>query len=135
MRTLFGMIGLALVAFGVAVALTRFLEAPPAAPNGTVWIPGGEFTMGTNASIGWKEKPTHRFKVEGFWMDQTEVTNAQFAKFVHETGHVTTAEMPPELEEIMRQSPPGTKPPAKEKLVPGSLVFQQTLGLVKTGQK
>src|SRR5262249_17518626 len=68
--------------------------------------------------------------VDGFWMDTTEVTNAQFAAFVEATGYVTTAEKPPALEEIMRQMPPGTKPPAKEDLVPGSLVFTPTAGPV-----
>ena len=50
-----------------------------------VWIPGGEFTMGDNsAHAHMVEKPAHRVRVDGFWMDQTEVTNAQFAAFVQE---------------------------------------------------
>ena len=61
-----------------------------------VWIPGGEFTMGTDADLGWPdEKPAHRVRVDGFWMDETEVTNAQFRAFVEATGYVTTAEKPP----------------------------------------
>jgi sulfatase modifying factor 1 len=96
-----------------------------------VWIPGGEFTMGTDSELGWPdEKPAHRVYVDGFWMDETEVTNAQFRAFVEATGYVTTAEKPPDLEEILRQSKPGTPPPPKEKLVPGSLVFQPTDGPV-----
>jgi formylglycine-generating enzyme len=101
-------------------------------PAGMVWIPGGEFTMGTDSEMGWRdEKPTHRVAVSGFWMDKTEVTNAQFAEFVEATGYVTTAEKPPNLEEIMKQQPPGTPPPKKENLVPGSLVFYKTAGPVK----
>ena len=97
-----------------------------------VWIPGGEFTMGTDSDLGWPdEKPAHRVRVDGFWMDETEVTNAQFRAFVEATGYVTTAEKPPDVEEILRQSPPGTPPPPKEKLVPGSLVFQLTAEPVK----
>ena len=97
-----------------------------------VWIPGGEFTMGTDSELGRpEEKPAHRVRVDGFWMDQTEVTNAQFRAFVEATGYVTTAEKPPSLEEIMSQSPPGTPPPPKEKLVPGSLVFTPTAGPVR----
>ena len=97
-----------------------------------VWIPGGEFTMGTDSELGWPdEKPAHRVRVDGFWMDETEVTNAQFHAFVEATGYVTTAEKPPDVEEILRQSPPGTAPPPKELLVPGSLVFQPTAGPVK----
>ena len=38
------------------------------------------------------EFPKHTVEVSSFWMDQTEVTNAQFKKFVDETGYITTAE-------------------------------------------
>jgi len=37
-------------------------------------------------------RPVHRVYVDGFWMDATEVTNAQFAVFVKTTGYVTVAE-------------------------------------------
>jgi formylglycine-generating enzyme required for sulfatase activity len=66
--------------------------------------------------------------VAGFWLDRTEVTNAQFRAFVDATGYVTTAENPPALEEIMSQVSPGTPPPAPEQLVPGSLVFTTPAG-------
>ncbi len=83
------------------------------APSGMIWIPGGEFTMGTDAPEARKdERPAHRVKVDGFWIDATPVTNRQFKEFVDATGYVTTAEKPPTLEEIMAQVPPGTKPPA-----------------------
>jgi formylglycine-generating enzyme required for sulfatase activity len=89
-----------------------------------VWIPSGEFTMGSGLEIARAdEKPTHRVRVDGFWMDATEVTNAQFRKFVEATGYVTTAEKAPQLQEIMAQLPPGTPPPPANMLVPGSLVF------------
>jgi formylglycine-generating enzyme required for sulfatase activity len=78
------------------------------------------------------ERPGHRVRVGGFWMDETDVTNAQFRAFVEATGYVTTAEKPPSAEEILKQSPPGTPPPPKEKLVPGSLVFRPTQGPVDT---
>jgi formylglycine-generating enzyme required for sulfatase activity len=61
--------------------------------------------------------------VDGFWIDATEVTNAQFRKFVDATGYVTTAEKKPSLAEIMAQVPPGTPPPPDEVLVAGSMVF------------
>src|SRR5258708_37445934 len=96
-----------------------------------VWIRGGEFTMGTDSDLGWpEEKPVHRVRVEAFWMDETDVTNAQFRKFVEATGYVTTAEKQVDVEEILKQSPPGTPPPPKEKLAPGSLVFTPTAGPV-----
>ena len=89
-----------------------------------VLVPGGEFTMGTDSPESWPdERPAHRVRVASFWMDQHEVTNIQFRAFVEATGYVTTAERPPDLDEILKQSPPGTPPPPKEILVPGSLVF------------
>ncbi len=75
------------------------------------------------------EKPPHRVKVDGFWMDATPVTNRQFKEFVDATGYVTTAEKAPTLEEIMSQVPPGTPPPPPETLVPASLVFKPPKGL------
>jgi formylglycine-generating enzyme required for sulfatase activity len=127
-----------LMALGVAAFAATYLlvkattgDRPPEAPPGMVWVPGGEFTMGTDSDLGWAdEKPAHRVRVDGFWMDETEVTNAQFRKFVEATGYVTTAEKPPDVEEIMRQLPPGTPLPPKEKLVPASVVFQPTSGPV-----
>ncbi|HET6325158.1 MAG TPA: formylglycine-generating enzyme family protein [Planctomycetaceae bacterium] len=104
-------------------------SAKPAtsASSGMVWIPGGEFTMGTDSEIGWaEEKPAHRVRVAPFWIDETDVTNAQFRAFVEATNYVTTAEKPVDVAEILRQSPPGTPPPPPEKLVPGSLVFHPT---------
>ena len=96
-------------------------------PAGMVWIAGGRFQMGTNDPDSWpEERPAHPVQVDGFWMDETEVTNAQFQQFVEATGYVTTAERTPTADEILVQSPPGTPPPAAELLVPGSLVFRPT---------
>lgn len=93
-------------------------------PKGMAWIPGGEFTMGTNEADAYAaEKPAVRLKVEGFWMDTHEVTNAEFAEFVEQTGYVTMAERPIEWEELKKQLPPGTPKPDDSVLVPGSLVF------------
>ena len=65
-------------------------------PEGMVWIPGGEFSMGAqdprglNDAVGMQattdSRPIHRVYVDGFWMDETEVTNEQFAAFVKATG-------------------------------------------------
>src|SRR5262249_5763150 len=124
---------LGLVGFGATYGLVRFAQHPSRnAPPGMRWIPGGEFTMGTDSDPGQRdEKPAHRVRVDGFWMDETDVTNAQFRAFVEATGYVTTAEKPVDAEEILKQSPPGTPPPPPEMLVPGSLVFQPTSGPVK----
>jgi len=109
-------------------------EARPAAdnePQGMVWVPGGEFTMGSDAAKAWRaEHPAHRVRVDGFWMDATEVTNQQFAAFVEATGYVTVAERPVLWEELKKQLPPGTPKPPDEALQPGALVFQETPGPV-----
>lgn len=82
---------------------------------------------GGDTELGWPdEKPAHRVRVAGFWMDETGVTNAQFRVFVEATGYVTTAEKLPSLEEILKQLPPGTPPPSQAQLVKGSLVFTPT---------
>jgi formylglycine-generating enzyme required for sulfatase activity len=117
---------LAGVAFLVTFGLTKFQSSRSAssAPPRMIWISGGEFNMGCDADYANPaEGPAHRVRVDGFWIDETDVTNAQFRAFVEATGYVTTAERAPKLEEIMSQLPPGTKPPKPENLVPGSVVF------------
>jgi formylglycine-generating enzyme required for sulfatase activity len=101
-------------------------EPPPGeAPRGMRWIPGGEFTMGTdNARSMPNERPAHRVRVDGFWMDEHPVTNEQFRKFVQATSYLTTAERKPDWEEIKKQLPPGTPRPDDSRLVAGSLVFE-----------
>ncbi len=103
----------------------------PAAPDvietsteGMAWVPGGEFEMGWDGPEGrFDERPAHPVRVDGFWIDVTEVTNAQFRVFVEATGYVTTAERAPQWEDLKQQLPPGTPKPPDEVLVAGSLVF------------
>ncbi len=127
MRRYLALIGLGLGAFGIAYGAALFFQretVPTEGPPGMRWSPGGEFTMGTDEADAWdNEKPAHRVRVGGFWMDETEVTNGQFRKFVEATKYETTAEKPPDLEELMKQLEPGTPPPRKEDLVPGAMVF------------
>jgi formylglycine-generating enzyme required for sulfatase activity len=119
------------ITFALVTRSNHLAAVPPDGPPGMVWIPGGEFTMGTDSELGWPdEKPAHQVRVDGFWMGETEVTNDQFRAFVEATGYVTTAEKPPDVDEILRQSPPETPSPPREKLVPGSLVFRLTAGPV-----
>jgi sulfatase modifying factor 1 len=95
------------------------------------WIPAGEFTMGTDASHGMvNERPAHRVRVSGFWMDEHPVTNAEFARFVDATGYVTTAEKAPDWEDLKKQLPPGTPKPDASVLVAGSAVFVAPSGPV-----
>ena len=83
------------------------------------WIPSGEFTMGSNASYSMtNERPEHRVRVDGFWIDEHPVTNGQFARFVEATRYVTTAERTPDWEELKKQLPAGTPKPPRDVLVP-----------------
>jgi len=98
---------------------------PGPAPEGMAWISGGEFSMGAQDPLDRQDlvgmqattdsRPVHRVFVDGFWMDKTEVTNEQFARFVTATGYATVAERKPSAEDF-----PGVAP---EDLVPGSVVF------------
>ena len=104
--------------------VTNAANAPESIPAGMVWIPGGEFSMGANDppdkdDVGMRAtvdaRPIHRVYVDGFYMDRTDITNAQFAEFVQATGYVTIAERTPTAEEF-----PGAPP---ENLFAGSVVF------------
>lgn len=83
--------------------------------EGMVWIPAGSFVMGDPDQSFQDTTPLHRVHVDGFWMDRTEVTNTQFARFVAATGYVTVAERKPDPKDF-----PGAK---VDDLVPGSQVF------------
>lgn len=99
-------------------------DAPAEKIPGMVWIPGGIFIMGTDETDAYDhERPAHQVKVDGFWMDETEVTNEQFKLFVDATGYRTVAERKPVWEDLRKQSPPGTPAPPDSLLVPGALVF------------
>ena len=112
------------------VTLAGKLPAPSAlntirpTHKGMVWIKAGTFLMGAdNKQAADDEYPKHKVAVNGFWMDTTVVTNAEFAKFVKATGYVTTAERKPDWNELKKQLPPGTAKPDDSVLVAASLVF------------
>jgi formylglycine-generating enzyme len=88
------------------------------------WIAGGECTMGSSDGQP-DERPPHRVRLSGFFIDVTEVTNAQFRAFVDATGYVTIAERPVDADELMRQAGPGARRPSPEELAPGALVLDQ----------
>lgn len=100
---------------------------PGPVPEGMVFVPGGTFSMGAADPRSLPQggpdamedaRPVHRVFVDGFFMDATEVTNAQFARFVEATGYVTVAERTPQRDEF---------PDApEENLVAGSVVFAPT---------
>jgi formylglycine-generating enzyme required for sulfatase activity len=104
-------------------------EEKPVTKNieGMVWIPGGIFEMGgDNNQARQDEYPKHVVQVDGFYMDITEVTNAQFAKFVTATGYITTAEKDIDWEDLKKQLPPDTPKPEAETLKAASLIFVPT---------
>lgn len=83
---------------------------------GMVSISGGMFKMGSERHQP-EERFTHTVRVDGFWIDRHEVTNAQFMQFVDATGYVTLAE---------RGLDPKANPGMPKELVtPGSMVFAQ----------
>jgi len=93
--------------------------------QGMKWIEKGEFVMGASDKEGSPDEyPQHKVQLSGFWMDETEVTNAQFKKFVEATGYVTTAEKAIDWEEIKKQVPADTPKPPDSMLAASSLVFQ-----------
>lgn len=92
--------------------------------EGMVMIPAGEFMMGASDEEGRPDEyPQHAVRINGFWMDAAEVTNAQFEKFIKATGYITTAEKKPDWEELKKQLPEGTPKPDDSLLVASSLVF------------
>ncbi|MGA9305040.1 MAG: formylglycine-generating enzyme family protein [Candidatus Sulfotelmatobacter sp.] len=107
-----------------APTIPKTVAAPARSSDGMVWISGGEFSMGAldppatdQVAMHAAEdaRPIHRVYVDGFWMDKTDVTNEEFARFVKATGYVTIAERKPAAEDF-----PGAPP---ENLVAGSVVF------------
>lgn len=97
-------------------------------PEGMVWIPGGIISQGAvpqDKMAMEHEKPAHKVAVDGFFMDATEVTNAEFKKFVDETGYATIAEREIDWEEMKKQLPEGTPKPHDSIMQPGSLTFKK----------
>jgi sulfatase modifying factor 1 len=97
---------------GVATTFAKSASSHDA-PADMVWIPGGRFWMGTDHMQD--AQPIHQVEVKGFWIDRTDVTNEEFARFVKATGYVTIAERPLDAKEFPNLAP--------EDLAPGSAVF------------
>ena len=92
--------------------------------TGMVFIPPGVFTMGSDRQEP-EERYTHLVRVDGFWIDQHEVTNGEFARFVAATGYVTAAERAPDP--TLHSDIP------KELLTPGASVFVPPTALQRGG--
>jgi len=119
-------VAMPLATAGFTPTVANQSSAPAPAPAGMVWIPGGEFSMGAadpqgidNNDVGMHatddSRPIHRVRIDGFWMDKTEVTNAQFDAFVQATDYVTLAERTPSAKDFPTAAP--------ENLVAGSVLF------------
>jgi formylglycine-generating enzyme len=105
----------ALVTFADTSPRPNNVSAPTASPRGMGWTPAGEFWMGADDPMFGDARPWHRVYLDGFWIDRTEVTNKQFARFIRTTDYVTVAERTPSAKDF-----PGVPP---ENLVAGSVVF------------
>lgn len=92
----------------------ELMAARMLAPKHMAWIAGGDFSMGSDDFYP-EERPVHRRTVHGMWVDRHPVTNAEFRRFVKDTGHLTTAETAPSAADFPDAS--------DDQLVPGSLVF------------
>ncbi len=101
--------------------MNRQIRATPVA--GMRRIPAGSFMMGSDLHYP-EEAPAHRVQVAAFEIDETVVTNRQFAVFVAETGYVTVAERPLDAAVYPHAAP--------HELLPGSTVFHMTPGPVDT---
>jgi formylglycine-generating enzyme required for sulfatase activity len=137
-----GVVALVVLCAAIGYLAPRYLAKQPAeratrpavvagdgvkGPKDMVWVPAGEFLMGSDHKLAQRnERPTHRVKVNGFWMDRHHVTNAEFRRFVQATGYVTTAERKPEWNTIKVQVAPNTPKPPDSALVAGAMVFVGT---------
>jgi len=110
-----------------AQAPTSPAEAPAQAPQAEqppaqVWVPAGVFTMGNDRGDP-DHRPARPVRMDGYWMDATPVTNAQFKAFVDATGYVTTAEKPIPREVLPAEIRNEVR---DEDLTPRSMVFVGT---------
>jgi formylglycine-generating enzyme required for sulfatase activity len=118
-------------ALAVASALAAWLALPePDVPAGMRAVPGGAFTMGSDDPQAWpEERPAHTVRIAPFLLDETEVTNASFARFVAATGHVTLAERRPDLSALLAGLPESARRQVPAALFePGGMVFSPQPG-------
>lgn len=110
-----------------AAEVSPIREPANTSTKGMVKIPGGTLDMGgDNEQADPNEFPKHKVMISEFWMDETEVTNAQFKAFINATDYITVAERSIDWEELKKELPPGTPKPPDSTLQPGALVFRST---------
>lgn len=99
--------------------------------TGMVLIEAGSFVMGSDESYAeTHEMPSIEVQIKSFYIDRTEVTNADFSRFVEKTGYLTVAERPIDWERLKKELPADVPKPPDSLLVPGSLVFSPPAGPV-----
>lgn len=108
------------------------ISTPP--PKGMVWVPSKTFIQGAKDGDPFampREKPGHLVQVDGFFIDVTEVTNAQFRTFVDSTSYKTVAERAIDWDLMKTQLPPNTAKPHDSILQPGSMIFNKNVNAVQ----
>lgn len=110
-----GALTLALVWLSCGFNTAQAQQPRTVPPQDMIFIRGGEFLMGSADPMFADAQPVHRVRINAFWIDATEVTNAQFERFVAATGYRTIAERPLDASDF-----PGVP---MSQLVPGSAVF------------
>ncbi|MCA9079028.1 MAG: formylglycine-generating enzyme family protein [Planctomycetaceae bacterium] len=121
----------------VATGATDLTTTPPTAtttPDNMVWIPGGTFTMGLDFypvpgeenphRVKNDEYPAHEVDLDGYWLEETPITNRMFAEFVEMTGYVTFAEKKPTREDFARSGVDASLIP-EDKLNAGSICYNR----------
>ena len=122
---------IAIIIAGILVSCngkeSSFVDSNKAMPKGMVLVPEGILNMGgDNEQADANEYPKHQVKIKAFYMDATEVTNAEFKSFVKATNYQTVAERQLDWEEMKKQLPPNTPKPPDSIMAPGALVFVPT---------
>ena len=109
------------------------VETKVEAPKGMVWVAEKTFLQGAKDADLYampREKPSHKVKVDGFFIDITEVTNKQFKEFIDATDYLTIAEREIDWEEMKKQLPASTPRPHDSIMQPGSLIFNKNVNAV-----
>lgn len=112
---------------------TSTIEASIKNPKGMVWVESKVFLQGVKEGDKFamhREIPAHDVKTDGFYIDETEVTNSQFKKFINATGYITIAERIINWENMKKKLPPNIPKPHDSLLQPGSLVFNKDLNAI-----
>ena len=114
------LISLLILLFGITIvphpASATTAVNQSSCPTEMVFIPGGNFTIGSNDKNFFEERSANNVTVDSFCLDRHEVTNKEFAQFVRATGYKTIAERPLSQEQFPSLS--------EEERAAGSLVFE-----------